>query len=116
MTFALVSLVALSVAFYAATKIKNREHQVALLKARVDTLSQTEKALRGSLQEVEAKHAQETKSLKEALLQEELKNEALAKEFQRQQIKTAQNVEATEGKETNIPNFTGKSSTSRTKE
>ena len=106
--FALVAVAALSVSFYAVHKMKHGQQETVLLKAKVENLTQEQNTLRRDLQTAEAKHSDEARNLREALLQEELKNEALTKEFQRRPYKTAQNVETTENKESNA-SFSSKS-------
>ena len=101
--FALVSAVALGISFYSAGKMKRGERQVVLLQSEVEKLSQTEKNLRGNLQEVQTRYVQETaatQDLRRDLLQEELKSQVLSQELQKQKRpqKTAQNVEASESK------------------
>ena len=112
--FTLVSLVALSISFYAAAQMNHKDQQVGLLKVEVERLSQNEKALRGSLQEAESKYVDETRKLRSALVQEEVKSMVLTQEMQQGgQRRIAQNAEATESKNSSATNFTSKNFVSK---
>ncbi len=81
-----VTLVALGVSFVSGSKARRGNQQRAGLQSQIEKLTQANKALEESLKERQEQYAQETvmtKSLKEALVQEQLKNQVLTEELQR---------------------------------
>lgn len=92
-----VTLVALGVSFVSGSKARRGNQQRAGLQSQIEKLTQANKALEESLKEREEKYAQETvmtKNLKEALVQEQLKNQVLTEELQRLEKKSSRDTSA----------------------
>lgn len=91
-----VTLAALFVAFGSSAKARSTGNRSAAVKKDLDRLTQTTKSLEENLRGVQEKYNQETvvtADLKEALAQEQLKNQALTEEIQR--LKAAQDAKKT---------------------
>lgn len=109
MALLIVAVAALTVAYASSFKAKNIHRQAVAMKSEMDMLKQAKQELEKQLDETEQKYTREastTQGLNEALAQEQLKNEALAEQLERQQQKkVAQDAHPSESKNSPTTNF-----------
>ena len=86
-----VTLAALTVSFFSSVKARTGHYETAYLKEEVEKLNQTAKLLEENLHKAKERYDKEAltnRNLQQALLQEELKNEALTEELESARAET----------------------------
>ena len=97
----LVAAAALAVSFLSSVKAKKGQRELVTFRVETQRLKQVNQSLETNLRDTQEKVAQETaatQALKEALVQEQLKNKALAEQLQLAVSKAASNAKVKQAK------------------